>query len=531
MGLLNFLVLLILLIANDLEETQANDIEVVEEERTAAKISTNSFYRNNLFIFDEGQSCSDISDQHDSDQYILFCSLFPSSSNNKQIFNEFMTISFWGWDQGGSHGKPKGLVKVTSISNEENENILFEINVPQKTHLKNDVSWYHKDFRINVDNITKINVYYYVGEGRLHTLNLRDVWIRPTTESSGIRPSRLCHQIFYPLSVTWTVIFVILFCILLVHISSQQIIPKQSRIGLIFSFFAITWGIMLTSYLDKYPSKRCKDDQFFQAILICFFMGILICFVYTVYLYRPLLENILKMCQKRSRRGHRVVPIMNSLNNPTSFLHNRHRRRHNNFHRSYFNEDSNSTINDDDNQQQIVNFHRNSNNQVFHQVFRHPGSGGDGRDLNKLTPQDVIKMATQNQLNLRNKNLKSSSSVHPAPIYNTSEKTNECSICMTSYSIDRPGIVTKCGHVWCSECVVGICQMQPSTPSTYLAPFSQNGKCPICRSKIDLDEILLFDMIDTKQSAIIHDDDDVTAVIDIEKDHAYQTENHAPTRQ
>jgi len=51
--------------------------------------------------------------------------------------------------------------------------------------------------------------------------------------------------------------------------------------------------------------------------------------------------------------------------------------------------------------------------------------------------------------------------------------------------MQRPGILTKCGHVYCSQCIEDICKMNPP---------HHNGFCPTCRSKISLKKIILYNL-------------------------------------
>lgn len=60
---------------------------------------------------------------------------------------------------------------------------------------------------------------------------------------------------------------------------------------------------------------------------------------------------------------------------------------------------------------------------------------------------------------------------------------NECPLCFLDYTVingNRAAMVTKCGHVWCEDCILQVCQVK--------APKGE-GECIICRQSVLLSEI------------------------------------------
>jgi hypothetical protein len=59
----------------------------------------------------------------------------------------------------------------------------------------------------------------------------------------------------------------------------------------------------------------------------------------------------------------------------------------------------------------------------------------------------------------------------------------DCFVCKKRYSKQRPGVVTKCGHVWCSDCIVQECKLFPPTYA---------GLCGVCGCIVKKYDIVLL---------------------------------------
>ena len=69
----------------------------------------------------------------------------------------------------------------------------------------------------------------------------------------------------------------------------------------------------------------------------------------------------------------------------------------------------------------------------------------------------------------------------PHYIYGGGAQSEECPLCFENFDEDQHmPMVTKCKHVWCSGCIVAVCQ---------LSPPNNTGECPACRASVALAEI------------------------------------------
>jgi hypothetical protein len=110
---------------------------------------------------------------------------------------------------------------------------------------------------------------------------------------SGDRPLRSCSETYYQLGVTSSILssFFLLLFSYAEDISSWRYIrayPKVVRLGRCFSPFSLVSSAMFTSFLDGYPYLRCKDDNFFIAVVSIAAIGVLVTTCYGVHLhYHP----------------------------------------------------------------------------------------------------------------------------------------------------------------------------------------------------------------------------------------------------
>ncbi len=67
-------------------------------------------------------------------------------------------------------------------------------------------------------------------------------------------------------------------------------------------------------------------------------------------------------------------------------------------------------------------------------------------------------------------------------IYGGGSETTECPLCFEDFDDDEHmPMVTPCKHVWCSSCIIAVCQ---------LAPPHNCGECPTCRKPVHLENIM-----------------------------------------
>ena len=58
---------------------------------------------------------------------------------------------------------------------------------------------------------------------------------------------------------------------------------------------------------------------------------------------------------------------------------------------------------------------------------------------------------------------------------------SECLVCMEAYDNDKHmAMISPCGHVWCSSCIVAVFKFMPPEDS---------GNCPVCRMAVRLREV------------------------------------------
>ena len=252
---------------------------IVAKVAGAAQTLPSSEYKR-LFLGNEKQSCADISDPRQCEDVnechttgrIAFCSL-PVSEENVEY-----TLTFWGWDQG--LGYLKSSVMVYAVNTEDvassagsNITLLATIGVPDRQNgnkrPKNDVQWLRRRILLTtseVASMSEIKLYYHVGGGGGHELDLRDVWFRPTAEDNGDPPSRMCSKPLFVISV-----FTACLCgvfILLAVIFKQKVV--RGDVSFASQPLAICWVVasgVFSAYTNGYPDQRCKNDTYFVVAL------------------------------------------------------------------------------------------------------------------------------------------------------------------------------------------------------------------------------------------------------------------------
>jgi len=220
----------------------------------------------------QGQSCSDLKAKKSrKNKDILFCTV-PAPD-----YGVSTTVSFWGWDNGG--GKKTGIITVNATFSSGKTMLLKQFRVGKK------VNWYHFDFILMDETISELKLYYNTGNKvKKIKLNLRDVWIRSTSEDDGKRPPEFCSQPMFIICI----ILNLLVCVghvlfLRVFVPPVEYGPKVFYVHLLFMIMGGVGFSMLTTFFEDYPrGKRCKNDKYFQAAIsltcISFFPYLIVMF-------------------------------------------------------------------------------------------------------------------------------------------------------------------------------------------------------------------------------------------------------------
>jgi hypothetical protein len=154
--------------------------------------------------------------------------------------------------------------------------LLTTISVPDRQERdarpKNDVQWLRRRILLTTSEVatmSEIKLYYHVGGGGGHELDLRDVWFRPTAEDNGDPPSRMCSKPLFVISV-----FTACLCGVFILLSFVAIIFKQTvvRGDVLFASqpLVICWVVaagVFSAYTNEYPDQRCKNDTYFVVAL------------------------------------------------------------------------------------------------------------------------------------------------------------------------------------------------------------------------------------------------------------------------
>jgi hypothetical protein len=200
------------------------------------------------------------------------------------------TLTFWGWDQGW--GSLEGSVMAYAVNISGSEALLAAINVPERqedeeARPKNNVQWLR--YRILLSeteaaSMSKIRLYYHVGDSREdgggeHSLNLRDVWFRPTIEDAGDPPSRMCSKSLYVASVVSAALCVVAMFVVFVFMGIKQSglfttrVASWSRVRIMWkmmvttAFFLVTFS-SFAEFTKQYPGPRCKNDAYFMIPIV-----------------------------------------------------------------------------------------------------------------------------------------------------------------------------------------------------------------------------------------------------------------------
>ena len=219
---------------------------------------------------DSSQSCPDIDDDRSVvDEFITFCTLpLP----NVEVEH---TLSFWGWDQGW--GNYKGSVALWLVADDGTTELLFALSLTKGAWRGDNVvavKWYTHTLYVNASqaaHFSALKVQYRVGGGGGHRLNLRDVWLRPTSEDAGARPPRHCN-----LGVRAASIALATLCALTVLAFGFYFV-KSGRapaawLACVLVCHIIAYSLM-AEFVNEYPSARCKGDAMFISAVAMFFFG------------------------------------------------------------------------------------------------------------------------------------------------------------------------------------------------------------------------------------------------------------------
>jgi len=220
------------------------------------------YYRDQFMKEKQGQSCSDLKARKSrKNKDILFCKV-PAPD-----YGVSTTVSFWGWDNGG--GKKTGIITVNATFSSGKTMQLKEFRVGEK------VNWYHFDFTLTDEAVNELKLYYNTGNRIKNIkLNLRDVWIRSTSEDAGKRPSEFCSQPMYIIGIILTILTCVSYLILRICVSPRKVCPmfKHRMVALdwmgLFTIVGFIGFIMFTEFFRSYPGSRCKNDGEFDAAII-----------------------------------------------------------------------------------------------------------------------------------------------------------------------------------------------------------------------------------------------------------------------
>jgi len=365
-----------------------------DEQFKPKKAKTSHYYRDQLFLSNEGQSCADISDHRKVDRTVHFCTL-PVPE-----FDTWTTLSFWGWQNLKPSEKRIVSVQLYSVSDTNEETFQFKISIKRDSRTKSDdyVKWYRHDFIISNKqnetnhNITGIKLYYSVSAGKHNEINLRDVWVRPMSQVSI--PPLHCSETYHNkclLIMSICMGFYMYLSFISFRMMKESILRIKSmiilnanidvlelalqtmerdqivlRCNMFLVFLYVVMSFVEGYFFKGYPFPRCKNDTLFVGIVIShssfFLIWILFC--------RPLFPFQVIAGTK----GMWLI-ILNITESLYSNL-------------------------------------------------------------------DIIKIAT---LNLKKK--ERTIPFEKIHVYSTNEENNKCPICIKAYSSLRPAIIMECGHI------------------------------------------------------------------------------------